>query len=55
MVIMKFVYSDGEIVKILRGDLIEEDDNVFKVKSLKGDIVILGKKFLIRAAIEEVK
>jgi hypothetical protein len=46
----KIVYKDNEKNKITRGEIVSEEEHIIKIKSsIDGNIIIIGKQFLISA------
>ena len=49
-VILKFVYEDSGITKVVKGRVINEDDFTYTIKPINGgSLIILGKRNLIQA------
>lgn len=47
MDLVKLIFRDNERDIALTGTIISEDDYFFKFQTIKGDIILIGKKFVI--------
>ena len=47
--VLKFVYTDDNQTKVIKGYILEEDEFTYKVKTLRGNEVRIGKRTLVIA------
>lgn len=53
-ILYKIIYNDGGQSKSIKGNIIDEDENMFIVRGhISGDIMFIGKHFIIK--LSEVK
>ena len=50
--LMKFVYEDGENIKVLKGFVLKEDDFTYEIEGENsGDRIVLGKRCIVKVTV----
>lgn len=50
---VKVVFEDKGQTKVIKGEILNEDDYTYKIATINNDTVVIGKKYIV--SITEVK